>query len=97
MEDCLKVHYDPRHRCLELACGADEFARLRDLLIAEARVGQLTQGQLASLRSIELVVEFSPVGSRVREHAVMLGCGLIGAAVAFVMMVGVSTVIGWFR
>jgi hypothetical protein len=94
--DDIEVHYDPSRGNLFLACGAEAFARLRDSVIAEARVPEVVNGSLDAVRLIEVTMVPAYTPSRFRDRAALLGCGLVGFVVLFPFVVGVTTIIGWW-
>jgi hypothetical protein len=91
-----EVHYVPSGGYLYLAFRKDEFARIRDLLIAEAEVAQFVNEQPELVYSIEITVipEKKP-SFRMRDRIALLGCGLIGCIAIFVWIVGVTTIMRW--
>ena len=99
MADDIEVHYDPRRGELSLSCGDKAFARVREAVISAADLGAAPiDGVPAGVRVIVVgeVRPAKPTG-RLRDRLALLGCGLVGFAVLFVLVIGLGTIAGWVR
>jgi hypothetical protein len=95
VSDAIEIHCDPE--CLTLTCGKDDFARLLDLVIAEVGAEKVVPLQRDSLRSIEILAAPATGPVRLRDRVVLLGCYLVGFAMLFLMLVGVTAIARRFR
>jgi hypothetical protein len=97
--DDIEVHFDPGRGELSLSCGDEAFTRVRDAVVAAADLGDAAiNGVPAGVRAI-VVDRVPPPRSpaRLRDRLALLGCGVVGFAVLFVLVVGLGTIAGWVR
>src|SRR5947209_3231887 len=101
MGDDIEVHLNAHSGVLSVSCRGEAFARLRDAVVAQAGLGGAVSGIPAGVRVI--VIEAVPAlaaarrRARLEDRALLLGCGLLAAAVLFVLAAGVGTIAGWMR
>lgn len=75
LDDAIEV-YD-RHGCVELLCGKTAFARLRDLLVTEAKLAESALPKHGTIIIIEFGNMPEQPRARFRERIALLGCGLV--------------------
>jgi hypothetical protein len=98
--DDIKVDFDERGGALNLLCGVEAFARLRDSVIADASLAGFADGIPDRVRYITIATRAPTRSARqrwIQDRVALLGCGLVAFAVLFVLVVGIGTIVGWFR
>lgn len=97
--DDIEIHYDPSRGELSLSCGEEAFVRLRDAVVAAADLGRADiEGVPAGVRAIVVDQALRPKSAtRFRDGLALLGCGLVGFVVLFVLAIGIGTIVGWVR
>jgi hypothetical protein len=80
---------------LMLICNRESFQRLRDLVLAAAGCTSAIE-DLNALVVIERRVG-APKPSRFRYLVGLIGCGIAGFVVLFVLIAGVRAIVGWMR
>jgi hypothetical protein len=93
--DDIEVHCYPDNGQVTLTCGAEAFARVWAAVVAEA--GPI-DGAPPVVRVV-LIERVPPARTpaRWRDRLGLLGCGVVGFAVLFVLAIGVGTIAGWVR
>ena len=96
MANDIEVHCHPDSRQVTLTCGAEAFARLWAAVSAEA--GPI-DGAPAEVRVvlIERVPQPRPPTWWWWDRLFLLGCGVVGLMILFVLAAGVQTIAGWLR
>ncbi|MHC5537458.1 hypothetical protein ACYOEI_04405 [Singulisphaera rosea] len=93
----IEIHFEPRRDQLLLSCGEEEFARLRDLIVAESGIREIIGSPAAGVGHIE--IESVPAVLADRRKARRDPGGLvIGLAIACavpVFVVGLRTILLW--
>lgn len=83
-----------------LSCGDEAFMRVRDSVLLHL-AGLESDIERDGIRMI--VIRREPTEPTARpisnlgDRMALLGCGVVGCAVAFVMLIGLSTIAGWLR
>lgn len=95
MADDIEFHVYPQQGQVTLTCGDEAFARLWRMIADEA--GPIP-GTPPTVRVI-LVEKVSPQrpAKSWPDRLALLGCGLLGFLILFVLAVGVGTIAGWVR
>lgn len=88
----IEVHFEPKRGYLELSCGSEAFARLRDALVEASEFEVPIDG--IRLIVVEEIPRIQPAG-RLRDRLALVGCGILATAVVFVFAVGVATIASW--
>jgi hypothetical protein len=99
MDEGIEVHFDAKHGALYLACSEKSFARLRDVVVEEAGVSEII-GEFARAEVRDIAVHkirSAAKPTQLGDSFALIGCALVGFAVLFVIVVGVATIVGWFR
>lgn len=98
MADDIEIHYDSQRGDLTLTCGDEAFARLRDIVVAEAQLTGMLEVEGGEVQRIEIEV-WPPTRttSRSVDSTALLVWGLLGFAVLFIAIVGLVTIAGWFK
>jgi hypothetical protein len=95
VSDDIEVHFHPHPGQVTLTCGDEAFARLWEL-VADA-AGPI-DGAPASVRVVLIErVPPAPPRTRWRDRLGLLGCGVVGFVILFVLVTGVGTIAGWVR
>jgi hypothetical protein len=85
-------------RQLSLYCGQGAFARIRDLVLAEAKIEGADRDKINCLHIIEF-----PASRRrsqkahARDRFALIGCGLVAAFMIAVIWAGIVTIWGWIK
>jgi hypothetical protein len=95
--DDIEVRFDDGH--LTLSCGEDAFARLRAAVIAQSDAAASLEGGSDAVRYIVVRPMVVPIESSTSRYdrVALLGCGLVGFAILFLLLVGAGTLAGWKR
>ena len=98
MADDIEIHYDSQRGDLTLTCGDAAFARLRDIIVAEAQIAEMIEVEGGEVQRVEIEVWPSTrTTSRSLDSTALLVWGLVVFAVLFVLIVGLVTIAGWFK
>jgi len=94
-----EIHAELAHGTLCVRCSDRAFERLSRGILSEARIAAT---QESSVREIVLVKSSarpaSKPSSRLRDHLVLAGCGIVALATIFVLATGVLTLYHeWLR
>ncbi len=88
----IKIRSYPERGQVIVTCGAESFARIWAAVAAE--LGPI-EGGPPVVRAIMLEKQLPPRQDPWFAPFALLGCGLIGFVILFVMYVGVQTIAGW--
>ena len=97
MSDDIEVHFDSEHGHLSLSCDAEAFARLRDLVFAEALIPEIVGPPSLGAWRIEIESTSVVIANR-RKHRgwpASLGVGLASVFAFLVFVAGLWTVLRW--
>jgi hypothetical protein len=99
MADDIEVHFDPRDGRLWLICGDEAFTRVLNAALNEANIAEFEIEWVPdAVQSLEVYKSPSPQPPAGMSDRVMLvGCGLIGFVILFLMVIGVGALAGWIR
>src|SRR5690606_27587120 len=94
----IDTQYEPSLGQLRLTCFDEEtFARLRDLVIAEAGVADAFDDPVDRVNTLLLTNETpAPADSWLRDRVALLGCALVALMLLFVFAMGLVMIGGWF-
>jgi hypothetical protein len=94
----IAVNYHPRQGLLQLSCGNEAFARLRDVIIAEAWAAEVIETQPGAVKRIMIEeVSSGRPSTRFPDGVALLCCALFVLAFMFVLAIGVATIASWVR
>lgn len=100
MTDDIEIHFNQPRGLLELACGDDAFARVREAVIAEAGASDAIGGDPDAVCLMFIgrkAVPSAEPASQLRDQIALLGCGLVAFMFLFLLLVGAATIAGWIR
>lgn len=83
---------------LSLTCQPPAFERLRDLIVAEAGTGSVSESAIAGAKLIVIqAVNPDTVSLSTQPHdfLALLGCSLVGFVFLVIFAVGFGTIVGW--
>ena len=97
MDESIEIHFDDKRGALELACGPDAFRAFRDF--ASRELGDLPDLPWEKVESIEVLDTATFVARRnSRKTAVLTaGCLVVALTFAIFCLIGVATVLRWWR
>jgi hypothetical protein len=101
MSDDVEVHFDERFGSLRLNCSGETFARVLNAVLSEANIQAFElDGVFDAVESLE-VYQSPPATSSpptgVWDRVILIGCGMVGFVILFLLVIGLGTLAGWVR
>jgi len=80
---------------LQLTCGKAAFARLRDLVCADAKLQDINAAKIHDVWVTEVRPPVPQRKMRIRDYIPIVGCSLVLGLLFAVFMIGIFTIVNW--